>query len=250
MSRRPVLEQADTTLQGDSSTARRRLIVAAISLVVAASLGLVLLFASHRDGDDRTQSSPAAGAPAPTFTPDVTWAPAVGVNLPMSRLNGPRVVDAGTARGFSRSEVGAALAAVHVLIRSEANAGPNIYGPTITGQVTGANAPAMKLLNDELYSELLSTSSVARGAPIPGADAVVLGYRVAAYDPSDGPTTVDVYLSSPTLKTKRQAVRFNVRLLWSRGDWRVIAPARGDWATAATTVAADLPGLVTYGGSR
>ena len=251
MSRRPVLVQAGTAHQGESTTTRRLLLVAAIFLVVTAALGLALLFAVNRNGGDhRTSSPPAAGAPAPTFTPDVTWTPAVGVNLPTSRINGPRITDTATARGFAQSEVGAALAAVHILIRSGANAGPNIYGPTITAQVTGANAPAMKLLNDELYSQLPATSDVEKGAPIPGADASVLGYRVGAYNPSAGPTTIEVYLGSPPLKAKQQAMRFDVQLVWSHEDWRVVAPARGDWGAAATAVTDDVPGLVTFGGSH
>jgi hypothetical protein len=45
-------------------------------------------------------------------------------------------------------------------------------------------------------------------------------------------------------------MRFDVQLVWSHGDWRVVAPARGDWASAATAVPDDVPGLVTYDGAR
>jgi hypothetical protein len=105
------------------------------------------------------------------------------------------------------------------------------------------------LLNDGLYSQLLSTSDVEHGAPIPGSDAVVLGYRIFAYNPSAARTTVEVYFSSPPLNAKRRAMRFDVQLVWSHEDWRVIAPARGDWATAATTTSDAVPGLVAYDGN-
>lgn len=250
MTGRPEIAQAGVTQQGAQRPLTRRIVVPGIFLVGLASLLVVwLVVTRHSDSAGHLDPLPA-GAPASTFTPDVTWAPAVGVRLPWSRVNGPRVSGPGTASGFSQSEPGAALAAVHILIRSGANAGPNIYGPTITGQVTGANAPAMKLLNDDVYRQLLATSDVAEGAPVPGSDAIVLGYRIAAYNPASGPTRVEVYLTSARLEQKHHAVRFDVQLIWSHEDWRVVAPARGDWGTAATAVPDRVAGLVTYGGSH
>jgi hypothetical protein len=175
----------------------------------------------------------------------VTWEPVAGVALPVSRTHGPRVTDDGRAAGFTESELGAALAAVHVLVRTGANVGPDIYEPTITQQVTGTNAAAMKVLTDQQYQQLRLSTGAADGDPLPGGNAEVLGYRIADF--SKKAATVEVAMTAPDLAT--QVLVFDVALQRSAEDWLVIAPPRGDWGAVATTLSAAPEGLLSYGES-
>ena len=211
-------------------------------------LGVYLLL---RDPETQTAAPAQPTAPvteSPKSLPDITWAKTAGVDLPLSRTHGPRTVTAATASGFSNSELGAAIAAVHVLIRSSAAAGPVVFEPTITQQVTGANAAAMKLLVAQQYEQLRRDKGAAAGEPIAG-DAEVLGYRVGAYD-SRASAVIQVFLTSPELSAKGQRLRFDVRLQRADDDWRVVAPPRGDWGAVTTTLSGSPDGLLSYGGQR
>jgi hypothetical protein len=57
---------------------------------------------------------------------------------------------------------------------------------------------------------------------------------------------VEVVVSSPTLSARAPFVSFAVALQWSYGDWRVVAPARGDWGSVSTALGSRPAGLLTY----
>lgn len=225
----------------DRRAARRALtIAAAMGVLLAVALVAVAFLAIGRsDVQPGQPRSPAAGArEAKAPSSDVSWTTVAGVLLPVSRADGPRLPTATTASGFSRRRRGAALAAVHVLIRSSPTAGPQTFESTIMRQVTGVNVAAMKLLTVDEYNRLRADASVAPGQAVEG-DARVRGYRVEAFN--DAAATVSILLDSPTLQAKGQLLNVQVQLNWASADWRVVAPPRGDWA-AATTTLATMPG--------
>jgi hypothetical protein len=225
---------------------RTRFVVGAAlvaSLVLA--IGGVLVVRDRQPPRAAASQPPATVTQQATPPPGVSWVPVAGVQVPVSRLHGPRISTGATASGFSRSERGAALAAVHVLVRTSAAAGPNIYRPTVTQQMIGANVAAMKLLLDQQYQELRAADPVPDGQAVTG-DAVVKGYRVAAYGPDQRTSTIDVLLTSRALQASGQRLQFAVQLVWDHGDWRVVAPPRGDWSAAMTTLGSDPAGLLSY----
>ncbi|MBI4943594.1 MAG: hypothetical protein HY830_22865 [Actinobacteria bacterium] len=187
--------------------------------------------------------------PAPSAITDITWNEVAGVSLPFSRTHGPRLTRDSTAGGYSRSTTGAALAAVQVLVRTSAAAGPRIYAPVLATQVTGADLPAMRLAVNDEYQRLRAQAGVADGEPVPtGGGAQVLGYVVRGIDLHEGTATLDVVLTSPDLSPSARSVAFRVEMRWQNDDWRIVAPANGDWGTTAMTLGAVPDGLVGYGG--
>lgn len=229
---------------GDQRRARATLGLLAAAAAVLITALVVLAYVLVRDQEDATatEASPVPGSHQAT-TADIAWESVAGVDLPVSRAHGPRATGDGRAAGYSASELGAALAAVHILVRTGSNVGPDIYEPTITQQVTGANAAAMKVLTDQQYQQLRATIGVEDGAPLPGGNAEVLGYRVAAFAADSA--TVEVVMTSPDLGG--QVVRFGVVLRRSANDWQVVAPPRGDWGSVITTLSTAPDGTLRYG---
>lgn len=218
------------------------LLGAVITVVVAAAA--ILIYALLREPQETTVSpNPPAPSTQSSAPADLTWEPLVGVELPVSRTHGPRTTGNGLAAGFSDSELGAALAAVHILVRTGANVGPDIYEPTITQQVTGSNAAAMKVLTDQQYQQLRVAVGVEDGDPLPGGNAEVLGYRIAAF--ADDTATVEVVMTAPDLAG--QVLQFDVTLQRTADDWQVVAPPRGNWGAVATTLSAQPEGMLRYG---
>ena len=234
-----------TATEADRRRSRRSLRIGAgvAGLLLVAVAALVLLTMR----DPAAVAVPEGGGPAVSDSgrpsPDVSWVQTLGVELPMSRTHGPRAVTSTTASGFSDSELGAAIAALHVLIRTSAAAGPRVFEPTITQQVTGSNAAAMKLLAAQQYEQLRAETNVAEGEPVSG-DAKVLGYIVDAF--ASGTARVQVFLSSPTLDARGQLLRFTVQLERRQDDWAVVAPPRGDWGASSAVLSEAPTGLTRF----
>lgn len=241
-----------TAADADRQRSQRLLVMAAAVTVALVAVLAVLIVVLLRDPATQAaaprQPTPSASKAA-TFEPDISWASVSGVDLPVSRIHGPRTLTKVTAAGFSDSEIGAAIAAVHIVSRSSAAAGPAVFEPTITQQVTGVNAAAMKLLAAQQYEQLRAAQGVAAGEPITG-DADVLGYRIDAYAPREFTARVQVFLGSPDLSARGQLLRLDIQLQRAAGDWRVVAPPRGDWGTVTTTLSRPPDGLISYGGQR
>jgi hypothetical protein len=241
--------------RSERTGARLRLVLTA----VAALALTVIVTATVVAGSERLSRDPDVprGAPAhsvtssatPHSSPDVRWVEVAGVALPVSRIHGPRNISRGRAAGYARSELGAAFAAVHVLIRTSATSGPPVFEPVLAEQVTGRDVAAMKLLVAEQYEQLRVQYHVPEGEPIPTGDARVLGFRVTTFDAEAGRAWVDVILSSADLGSSNRVVAFDVALRWA-DDWRVIAPADGDWSSRATLLGSTPAGMVPYGAVR
>jgi hypothetical protein len=235
---------------GAPARRRSRLLLAllaaiSVGVLVLAALGVAALLRS----EDPAAAPPAAATPSTAeFQDEIIWVDVAGVRLPVSRTHGPRVTADGLASGFARSPEGAALAAAHVLIRTGPTVGPDVFEPTITTQVTGPNVGAMKLLVDEQYEELRRAADTPSGDPVPGADAEVVGYRVAAFDGDEGSASVEIVLGSPELQAAAHYVQFTVALDWQNNDWWVVAPPQGDWGTVSTHLSSPPADLLDFGG--
>jgi len=238
-----------TATDADRRRSQRLVVVAAVGACVFLAAVAVTVVLLRRDpaprAAARAEPSPHVSN-GPTAGPDISWTKTLGVELPSSRTHGPRTVTTTTASGFSSSELGAAIAAVHVLIRSSAAAGPDAFEPTITQQVTGANAAAMKLLVAQQYEQLRAEKGVVEGESVTG-DAEVLGYLIDTFVPGGTAAKVQVFLDSPALSAQGQLLRFTVQLLRRNDDWAVVAPPRGDWGAATTVLSEPPAGMISYG---
>jgi hypothetical protein len=239
--------------------ARRQLaaLAVAVTLVLAAVGLLTVRLLDHRAPDTGagtlgsqsvppSPSSPSARAAAAGG--DVRWQDVAGVRLPFSPAHGPRNTGRGRAAGYARTPLGAALAAVQVLARTSTTAGPGVYRPVLTSQVTGANAGALARRVDEQYQQLRRAGggAVRDGDPVPGNNATVAGYLLDSYDEAAGTALVEVLLGSGELPSG-QVIAFALDVQWTGGDWRVVAPPAGDWGTLARTLPGTPSGTLEYG---
>ena len=231
--------------------ARRRLLTAsagAVLVLAAATLVAVRLLGSHGPEAGHPSPAPPTRSASPG-RPALTWRDVAGVRLPFSPTHGPRITDHGHAAGYSRTRQGAALAAVQVLARTSATAGPDVYRPVLGEQVTGPNTVAMGEHLDDRYEQLRrrpGNEAVRDGAPIPGNNATVAGYLIDSYGPAAGTASVEVLLGTPDVGPG-QVVTFAVTLQWIDGDWRVVAPPTGDWGTVASLLDTTPPRTLDYG---
>lgn len=242
-----------TTPLDPARHARRQL--AALAAAIAFLLFAVTLVAlrwqrTHpTDAPDAGHAPSAPGSPAPS-APAVTWHDVAGVDLPFSTVHGPRVTEHGQAAGYTHTEQGAALAAVQVLMRTSATAGPDVYRPVLTGQVIGPTATTLAHSLDERYQHLRAQHAgpIVDGRPIPGNNATIAGYLATGHDDPTDLAVVDVLLTAPTLDAG-QLIDFIVTLRWTDGDWRVIAPPDGDWGNLTYRLDAPPPGTPSPAGS-
>lgn len=173
----------------------------------------------------------------------VSWRDFHGVLLPYSGAAGPRDVDGDRAAGFTRTPLGALLAAVHIAVRANVQWGPEVFEPTVQEQVIGPDAEALLSSTREAYQELRGDRP--DGAALGRGYVVLEGFRWQGYSPqvasldllSAGPGDSDV--------TARAVTR--IQLHWRDGDWRVIAPPGGTWAGAASAIES-LDGYVRFSG--
>jgi len=171
------------------------------------------------------------------------WLDFHGIQLPVSATAGPHYLHNALARGFADTPAGAVLAAVNVAVRTAAQWGPRIYRPTIIGQVTGPAARLLLAQDHRDYVALRAAAHVPHGQPVGRSYASETAYRLFSYTPryaavgivSEGPATDGAAVRAVT----------RIRLRWLRGDWRVIAPPGGNWASSATTVSS-LSGYTTF----
>ncbi len=162
------------------------------------------------------------------------WAGFHGVQLPASPTAGPHVRRRGLASGFADTPLGALLAAVNIAVRANPQWGPAVFGPTIRGQVTGPDAPAMLTNCRDIYQQNQLAAGVPAGQPLGRAYVTEEAFRWDTYTAKDA--TLDIVTAGPGDQgvTVRAATRIEVQ--WRGGDWRVVAPPGGDWGNSAAQV--------------
>jgi hypothetical protein len=230
--------------------------VAAVAvLAVGAAVGL-----RARGGSPHRPSAPSSSAPSPPAAAppagsatgvdvrQLSWISFHGVWLPTSTNDGPRVQHADLASGFAQTPTGALLAAMHIVVRADAQWGPLVFTPTIRDQVVGADAAALLTANQDYYSSESQAAGVKAGQPLGAAYVTEAGFRWQSYAPDAA--TLDLLSAGPGEGgngTVQVATR--VQLLWKSADWRVVAPPGGTWANSASQVTAT-SGFVLFPGQR
>jgi hypothetical protein len=244
------------------SMRRRRLaflFIAALVLIASAAA-----HQAHPHQDHRKHPAPARTTPHATHTthtaapkprhspaaaaqPELTWTDFHGIELPTSTQDGPRHGRKGLVWGFTDTRTGALLAAVNITVRTAAQWGPAIYRPTIRHQVTGPDA-ALLLSNDTSdYAALRAADHVRPGQPAGRAYATEAAYRFVSWAPKNA--TVDIVSEGPSSGSATVTTVTEIQLTWLHGDWHVVAPAAGNWASSATA-ASSLAGYTTFPSER
>jgi len=177
----------------------------------------------------------------------LNWTDFHGIELPASAQDGPHHSSGGLARGFSDTTLGAVLAAVNIVVRTAAQWGPAIYLPTIRSQVTGPGASALLKAGASGSAAVRAAARGRPGQPVGRGYAVEVAYRIAAYAPAAA--TVDIITEGPGNSGTTVMVVTRIDVVWLHGDWRVVAPAGGDWASSAAS-ASSLAGYITFPDER
>ena len=233
--------------------APRRLLPAVAAVIAVAGAGLALLLArggtaGHGAAPGRR---PAASAPAggPQFQQvslaGLRWSDYHGVELPSSPAAGPRDTSGGLASGFTDTPLGALLAALNIAVRANAQWGLGIYGPTIRDQVTGPDAAALLSSCQAGYAQASQAAHITGGAPLGNAYVSEEAFRGVTWTPADA--TVDLVSAGPGSQGTTVQATARVEVVWSGGDWRVVAPPGGDWGNAAAGLSS-LSGYTVFPG--
>jgi len=237
------------------TTRRRAVAVVVVVLVALAALATGWFFLARRGATapsaistappttPSTVDGSAAAGTQPEVTLDTGWAEIAGVELPVSATTGPWNTRDGRARGFARTGAGAVFAAVHLLVRTTAQVGPNVFDPTFTEQVVGPDAASMHQQVAQTYAQLRDTAQVPYGQPVGRLAAVLRGFRIDSYTPTDA-TVVVLTEAADSGGTPRLAAT-QVRMRWTGDDWTLVAPAGGTWNDAVLIVPPDQAGTFT-----
>jgi hypothetical protein len=199
--------------------ARRRAITAGVAILAVLVVGLLLV----------VKLWPDSGSPSRDEVkgPDITWSAAAdGVNLPISRAAGPARFMDGRGVGFGRSELGAALAAIHISHNASAGPGPAIFTAAIRSQVTGPDRDPMLDHIAKEYEADRQKFGLAEGAPIPPAGAGRIAYKVTRYTDTEAAVTV----ASTLAANATRFFAFDLEVRWIDGDWQMVAPPAGSFA--------------------
>jgi len=240
---------------------RRRRRRRAVTFALVAALAWILLASLHVPASHGHGRVPAARTPRhasrsrtarlratlATAGQGLRWADFHGIGLPASPADGPWYVRGGLAWGFADTPRGALLAAVNIGVRTAALWGPAIYGPTIGRQVTGADAAALLNADASDYARIRAAAHVRAGQPAGRGYATEAGYRFAAWTP--GEATVDIVTAGPGNNGTTVLAVTRIEVLWQHGDWRVVAPPGGSWASSATSVSS-LAGYTPFPDAR
>ena len=233
--------------------APRRLLPAAAAVIAVAAASLALLIArgctaGHGAAPGRrpAASAPAGGPQLPQVSlAGLRWSDYHGVELPSSPAAGPRDTSGGLASGFTDTPLGALLAALNIAVRANAQWGPGIYRPTIRDQVTGPDTGALLSGCQADYARASQAAHISGGAPLGNAYVSEEAFRWVAWTPADA--TVDLVSAGPGSQGTPVQAATRVEVVWSGGDWRVVAPPGGDWGNAATALSS-LSGYTIFPG--
>jgi hypothetical protein len=191
---------------------------------------------------DRVPQAGAHSSPADAGQ-GLSWVNFHGIALPASAHDGPRNTSHGLAQGFTDTPRGALLAAINIGVRTAALWGPFIYTPTITHQVIGPDSVALLNADTSNYQGLRAAAHIQAGRAAGRGYAVEAAYRFVAWTPAGA--TVDVVSEGPGNNGSTVFAVTRVEVVWQRGDWRVVAPPGGDWASSASSVSS-LTGYIAF----
>jgi len=242
-------------------------LIAATAVLLAGAAAAMMFHSQPHNGRGRTVTTASAASrpphdtasrPAPAVPGGLAAEPVIdaarlrwtsfhGIALPVSPQDGPRDTRGGLASGFADTPAGALLAAINIGVRTAAQWGPAIFGPTIHRQVAGPDAAALLRADQAAYPRLRAAAHVRPGQPAGRGYAAEAAYQFVAYTPAGA--TVDVVTAGPATDGTTVLAVTRIEVIWQVGDWRLIAPPGGDWASAATT-ASSLSGYRIFPGQE
>jgi hypothetical protein len=240
--------------------AQRRVLPAAAVVAVLLGAGLALALTARGGAGTRGSGGlvpPGPRSPAPSGASGsaaqlprvglagLRWRDFHGVQLPSSPVAGPRFTSGGLASGFSDTPLGALLATLNIAVRANAQWGPAIFGPEIRDQVTGPDTAALLASCLSAYGQASQAAHIAGGQPLGDAYVTEEAFRWIAYTPASA--TVDLVSAGPGSQGVTVRAVTRVEAVWNGGDWRVIAPPGGDWASSAARLSS-LDGYTIFPG--
>ena len=136
--------------------------------------------------------------------------------LPYSSVDGPRVGSVGVVSGFARTDMGAALAGMHLFLRSTQYLGSEVFEPTLDVQVVGPFRDAVRASIRTEYQASKVRLNLADGDPIRFVGAVPTAFHVTHLSPLEVGVEVVV-------EADHKFYVASYRLVWRTDDWRLIA---------------------------
>gem|GEM_PF-5950768 len=171
------------------------------------------------------ESTEAAGAPAPSVTPDddgnlspddVTWREHAGLVMPFSAEHGPFEDEDGWVRGFARTPQGAVMAGTHIFLQtsSKADLPEEAIRASFNGQLTGEHAEAFveRMVADGFEPDPSRANINVEGYLLHDFDDNGAVLELAAGTATEGADGYPVYTA--TMLT----------VMWENGDWQLLVP--------------------------
>lgn len=231
---------------------RRGLVLAAVAtalllLVVAVTLHMRLAGDAAGDAPSPRPGTGQAAAVGGTAAPpgdqatllagaEVTWSRFCGVDLPHSDVHGPHGGDGQHRYGFARDAGGAVVAAAHLLVQVSPQTGPEVFAPTVSEQVVGPDADALRQAVHDQYTQLSDAAQLPYGQPGCPIYARLAGFVIDSH--TADATSLRLLVEGPGHDGAAQWASLLVQLSWADGDWRLVAPPLGDWSRVSTLLAA------------
>jgi len=186
----------------------------------------------------------AASGSAGSAGPDaVTWSTVAGAKVPVSATAGPSDTNAGRARGFAHTPLGAVLAAANISVRLSPQVGPDVFAPTLREQVVGPDTDALSQHLDEDYQAARAQLGLPYGAAAGRLYSTTTGYQLDMHGADAA--TVRLLIEGPGQAGGSVLVALVTHMQWTGADWALQAPNRGDWNTDAAVVT-DTSGYTTF----
>lgn len=157
-------------------------------------------------------------SPPPMMPADIVLVRVSGGVAASSPTHGPALVLNGRATGFRRDELGAALAATHLLVQVSAGADPAVADATLTEQCWGDPAEARA----RRASALPASDAPPPTTSVPRA----LHYRLLSGDPGSELVVVSLLAETEQSTTADGLSRVDLTLRWADGDWRLRVPVQ------------------------
>lgn len=159
---------------------------------------------------DAPPAAPQPEPPTPANSGAVSWH---GTALPIDTTAGPTTWTATRSSGFQHSELGAALAAVHISTHMDPYTGPDVFTPTINQQVIGDTDTLLDTYT-AVYSQEAKKLHVTGGKALPAATGRFVSWTIPDYNP-DGTNPVHLLVEA-----QNQLIEFVVPVRWVDGDWK------------------------------
>jgi len=221
-----------TTYDPRERVRRARRQAASLSALVAIAGLLVSIVVLRVWLGRETDAAPPSSSIVRDGGPDLRWEPfREGQDLPESLTAGPAKHVENRAGGFARTQMGAALAAIHLGSRIDYTIGSTTFEPTIREQVIGPNAELLLEKTSEAYEQARPDQHKLPGEALQPGPFHLAGYKVEKHNPDDA--TVSVFLTD---NSKINSVRFDLH--WVDDDWHLVAPPGGDFSSLTTRLEA------------